>query len=197
MRSVLRSLRSFLNRPVFGTRVIPKHARVDPERFSEREFPVWCPACGYALRGLAGGRCPECGREFERGRLLVEIYVLRRWDPASNRSWIGKVWRRTLSLMFVCHVAICAIAAVCWLWSRAHPGALKVMFQQWMVAGMNQGWLQLVPGVVYVMAVLLTLGAATIEILMVAHWSSIRRKRRRILAAIDDHSLPQAPTGNS
>jgi hypothetical protein len=26
-----------------------------------------CLECGYALRGLTGDRCPECGREFDHG----------------------------------------------------------------------------------------------------------------------------------
>ena len=26
---------------------------------------MWCVACGYDLRGLRGGRCPECGRGFD------------------------------------------------------------------------------------------------------------------------------------
>lgn len=62
-----------LNRPLFGT--VPYGARVDPNRFSEDEFPVVCPKCDYALRGLPDGRCPECGTEFDRGRLLVQQYV--------------------------------------------------------------------------------------------------------------------------
>lgn len=56
--------------------IIPPETKVDPSAFSEDEFPVVCPKCEYLLRGLPDGRCPECGRPFERGRLLVEQYVI-------------------------------------------------------------------------------------------------------------------------
>ena len=57
-------------------RIIPPEARVDPSLFPEEEFPVLCSKCNYLLRGLPESRCSECGREFDRGRLLVEQYVL-------------------------------------------------------------------------------------------------------------------------
>jgi hypothetical protein len=60
-----------------GGKVISAEAQVDPARFSEDEYPVFCRKCDYPLRGLPDGRCPECGTEFQRGRLLVEQYVLR------------------------------------------------------------------------------------------------------------------------
>ena len=69
------AVRRILNKPLFGTRRIPRDARVDPTMFSEEEFPVCCNKCGYLLRGLPDGRCPECGDTFERGRLLVQQYV--------------------------------------------------------------------------------------------------------------------------
>jgi len=61
--------------------VIPPETRVDPARFPETGFPVHCPACEYQLQGLAGHRCPECGRAYERGRLLVEQYLLQQGTP--------------------------------------------------------------------------------------------------------------------
>lgn len=70
--------------------VIPPETRVDPSRFSEDEFPVSCPQCEYELRGLSGECCPECGRPFDRGRLLVEQYLLCRDLPLSA---IGKFAR--------------------------------------------------------------------------------------------------------
>lgn len=36
------------------------------------ERDVTCPLCGYNLRGLRGGRCPECGQELALQVGLVE-----------------------------------------------------------------------------------------------------------------------------
>jgi len=64
--------------------VIPRGTQVDPACFPEDEYPVLCLQCGYTLRGLPDGRCPECGAGFIRGHLLVEQYVrLRR--PKTDR----------------------------------------------------------------------------------------------------------------
>ncbi|MCH7885371.1 MAG: hypothetical protein IIC01_08985 [Planctomycetes bacterium] len=67
--------RIFRYRIAFG-RIIPPNARANPAQFSEAEFPIVCPKCDYLLRGLTVPRCPECGRDFDRGRLLVEQYVI-------------------------------------------------------------------------------------------------------------------------
>lgn len=72
--------------PLFGAREIPRDVAVDPAQFSEEEYPVNCPKCGYLLRGLPDGNCPECGKPFERGRLLVLQYV---------HGWRGEVWRQS------------------------------------------------------------------------------------------------------
>ena len=77
---------SLLHKPLFGTRVIPPEAAVDPTLFSEDEYPVHCPKCSYLLRGLPDGRCPECGTPFERGRLLVQQYV---------HEWKGLTWKHS------------------------------------------------------------------------------------------------------
>ncbi len=57
--------------------MIPPDARVDPDKFPEEHFPLYCSSCDYLLRGLPGDRCPECGQPFDRGRLLVEQYVIQ------------------------------------------------------------------------------------------------------------------------
>ena len=81
-----------LARPLFGTRVIPHDARVDPALFSEEDYPIYCGTCGYNLRGLPDGPCPECGKPFERGRELVVSYVLnplgRTWWKAGYGRWL-------------------------------------------------------------------------------------------------------------
>lgn len=56
--------------------LIPADTRVDPSLFPEDEFPLVCPKCNYSLRGLPDNICPECGSQFDRGRLLVEQYVI-------------------------------------------------------------------------------------------------------------------------
>lgn len=42
-----------------------------------------CPRCGYNLRGVAGGACPECGRE-----LLLELAGRERWDRFARPAWV-------------------------------------------------------------------------------------------------------------
>lgn len=69
---------------------IPKGTALDTEQFPERDYPVHCLECGYALHGLPDGRCPECGHAFVRGELVVEIYarVMRpRRDVRRRLSW--------------------------------------------------------------------------------------------------------------
>ena len=51
-----------------------------------------CPGCEYLLRGLPDGRCPECGRTFARGRLLVEQYVLEGGRRFSRRAARAAKW---------------------------------------------------------------------------------------------------------
>jgi hypothetical protein len=71
-------------------RHIPKGTAVDPDAFPEDAFPVQCLECGYSLRGLPDGNCPECGTPFERGVVLVDMYArgrLPRYDRARDWSW--------------------------------------------------------------------------------------------------------------
>lgn len=89
--SMLARLVSVLKRPLFGTRVIPAGARVDPSQFSEDEFPVYCPKCDYLLRGLPAARCPECGADFDRGKLLVEQYVTVDGLPRLRRGRLNRL----------------------------------------------------------------------------------------------------------
>lgn len=80
-----------LRKPLFGTTVVPRDARVDPAEFPENEFPVNCAKCGYLMDGLPDGRCPECGVEFDRGRRLVAQYARGdadgRWKHSRARKW--------------------------------------------------------------------------------------------------------------
>lgn len=81
--------------------VIPPDARADPARFPDEQFPLFCPACDYSLRGLEQGRCPECGREFERGRLLVEQYVVERGWRRWGRTRRYAKWTFILAMVVV------------------------------------------------------------------------------------------------
>jgi len=85
-RDKVRILRKLLRYRVVSGEVIPPDARVDPECFPESQFPLYCPECDYLLRGLPTERCPECGSPFDRGRLLVQQYVIERGK---------RLWKRT------------------------------------------------------------------------------------------------------
>lgn len=73
---------------------LPPDASVDPGKFSEVEFPIFCPNCNYRLQGLSENRCPECGREFDRGRLLVQQYVVERGKRTQVRLYkiLVRIW---------------------------------------------------------------------------------------------------------
>ncbi len=83
--------------------VIPPEARVNPDEFPQEEYPVYCPDCDYLLRGLPDNhRCPECGRSFERGRLLVEQYAME----GGKRHWrrINKYAKWTLVIAIILQI---------------------------------------------------------------------------------------------
>jgi hypothetical protein len=69
---------------------IPAGTTVEPAEFPEDEYPVRCLQCGYDLRRLADGRCPECGTEFRRGLLLVEEYVYGRRPKKQRWSVLAR-----------------------------------------------------------------------------------------------------------
>jgi hypothetical protein len=56
---------------------------------------LFCPGCGYNLRGIESERCPECG-------LIADRQSLSKWVlPWPGRAWIGR-WRafwRTVNLV--------------------------------------------------------------------------------------------------
>ena len=71
-RNLLHDLARLLQRPLFGTQVIPRDARLNLGLLPEDQFPLYCDKCGYLLRGLPGDRCPECGTDFARHRLMLK-----------------------------------------------------------------------------------------------------------------------------
>lgn len=94
---------AILNRPMFGTQVIPPDARADPALLPEEDFPLNCPKCDYLLRGLPEQRCPECGEAFDRGRLLVIRYVRQYdshgWDATAVGGAVKRlrIWAQILA----------------------------------------------------------------------------------------------------
>ena len=66
--------------------------------------PLPCPLCGYDLRGLPAGRCPECGHGFDPEALRAEIDALRRRREAAG--WLTEYagfpvihgWARTVAV---------------------------------------------------------------------------------------------------
>jgi hypothetical protein len=116
-RSFGARLSGSLNRPLFGTRIIPADAQVDVKRLPEDEFPVYCPKCEYLLRGLPDGRCPECGSPFERGELLLRQYVREGGVRFFERTRLGRIalrcWPMVLlpgAVMAACCVSIVVLA---------------------------------------------------------------------------------------
>ncbi len=79
------------NRRIFPRR-IPKRTSVNPEDFPDADFPIICLECGYSLKTLADGNCPECGQPFVRGELLVEIYARSRLPRRSGLRSFSKAF---------------------------------------------------------------------------------------------------------
>jgi len=99
-----------LNKPLFGTIVIPKDTSIDPTSFTEEDYPVYCTKCLYLLHGLEDGPCPECGTKFERGKLLVTQYLLYPWVIPFSKTRFRKVNFITGVLGFVLiGISICGI----------------------------------------------------------------------------------------
>ncbi len=108
---------------------IPPNARVDAADFSEAEFPVHCPECGYLLAGVPEPRCPECGRPFDRGRLLVEQYVLARspQQPGTCRGWLAVLFGAKGLI-----VAVGVFTLLAWSWAPIWLGSLVHEYGMWM-----------------------------------------------------------------
>src|SRR5687767_4964673 len=74
---------------------------------------AYCRGCGYSLRGLAGGNCPECGRAFD---LADRRTVGRRPPRLALWRWV----RRTAALVVV--LALAAGSVPAWYWWEWRAG---------------------------------------------------------------------------
>lgn len=75
-----------------------------------RDRTVGCPACGYNLRGVAGGSCPECGT-----RLTLQLNSV----DVPHKWWLIRLLSTALPLGFV---GILAAAAGFGAWRSAYWG---------------------------------------------------------------------------
>jgi hypothetical protein len=80
-----------------------------------------CPDCGYDLRGLPSGQCPECGRAF---------------DPSDPASYLGRpLSGRTLLVeAVVAIVLLLGVLLLGWLADRGLP-VIESFYWFWVIAG--------------------------------------------------------------
>lgn len=168
--------RRLLRYRIAGKRIITPEARVDPAMFSEDDFPVFCPKCDYLLRGLPDSRCPECGREFQRGRLLVEQYVNEYSKRSFRRTskWAWRTWIAAVGLAIGSELVVWVQGWV----GRRHPSIYMTvpgyLFRVFIIS------------MVALMVVALLLGLVSGWLFL--RWTLVsRRKRRKVLDAIDSN----------
>jgi hypothetical protein len=59
--------------------------------------PIFCPGCGFDLRGTSSGRCGECGLEVDREALRVSgIPWAHRAKMGRVRTYLKTVWQVTI-----------------------------------------------------------------------------------------------------
>lgn len=110
------SLDGILRKPLFGTKIIPRDASVDPPLFPDDEYPICCERCGYLLRGLPDGRCPECGTEFNRAQRLVSQYVFGigkvPWKQSAAMKWCKWLWIAGSAIILVPILSLVVLALI-------------------------------------------------------------------------------------
>src|SRR5215217_6210412 len=72
---------------------------------------AYCRRCGYPLRGLAGGRCPECGGAFD----LTNRKTFARKPP---RPAVWRWARRVAAVLTL--LALAAASVPGWYWWQWH-----------------------------------------------------------------------------
>lgn len=64
-----------------------------PDPPAPLDADLFCGGCGQNLRGVAADRCPECGRRFDRARLISsEVPWEVRRHVGRVRAFFGTVW---------------------------------------------------------------------------------------------------------
>lgn len=58
---------------------------------------LFCPECGYNLRGIESVRCPECGTGFDRATLSVTRIP---WSHRRTIGWFKAYWRTVFCVVF-------------------------------------------------------------------------------------------------
>jgi hypothetical protein len=56
-----------------------------------------CPECGYDLRGIGSGQCPECGLAIDRAGMSVARIP---WAHRNSLGWFKAYWRTNLLVIF-------------------------------------------------------------------------------------------------
>lgn len=167
-----------LYKPLMGTRVVPPDARADCLQLSEEEFPVFCTKCDYQLRGLPDGNCPECGKPFERARLLVEQYV-REWGGSVRRKTIlGRVAHWGFVVFLVCSALglvtmALVVAWAIWASRQAAPQSSSLVS--------NIQWVQ---HFLLALSIAIPGSLAVIVSIFLGQMCQMRHKRRRVLDAV-------------
>lgn len=160
--------------------IIPPDARVDPAHFPENEYPLFCPTCDYMLRGLPTERCPECGHTFDRGRLLVEQYVLEQ----GKRLWkqTGKYAQALLVMGFLLSVVPLVLARVAS--ALVKPTAMTTQTMDWVM--------KLVPAVMAIIA----LGTILlfVAVFLYLHLATVGRKKYTLVLGSIDRENPTYKT---
>ena len=95
------------------------------------ERDVACPGCGYNLRGVTGGVCPECGRELHENDInpdlagqSIRARVVRRvrWAgaclaPVTALGWVDYVLVRPTGVARVGFAIVLGLLTVFAVWS--------------------------------------------------------------------------------
>lgn len=104
---------------------------VDPHASSRVSPPlnegVHCPNCGYDLRGLPAGRCPECGFGFEPEAIAAQVRdVIDAHHLQLDRARVGSVLAGAGGLL----------SLLCRSWTTLPCGVLSAL--AWMVLWLLQ-----------------------------------------------------------